>query len=282
MLTLGAALRQGTELLAQGGIAVPRLTAEVLLAHATHRDRAYLYAHSERPLSEVEWIHYGRYLHERLARKPTQYITHTQEFYGRSFYVSPAVLIPRPETEFLVELALQRLPRAAPIIDVGTGSGAIAITVALESRALDRSTSVIGVDISPAALAVAVRNARSLDASVSWIAGDGLAAISDASAGLILSNPPYIAEADRESLPPEVGDWEPQVALFSGTDGLEFYRRLIPEAARVLEPRGSLVLEVGAGQSAEVRALFPITWEDIGSVKDLAGIDRVLHARKKF
>src|ERR1041385_665714 len=146
-MTVQAALLQGTKLLEEAGIAVPRLTAEVLLGHALGRDRSYLYGHPEHELTDLEWLHYGRYLHERLAGKPTQYITGRQEFYGREFRVNRDVLIPRPETEHVVEVAIKRLSRGARIIDVGSGSGAIAISVALELQ-----TPVFACDISPAAL----------------------------------------------------------------------------------------------------------------------------------
>ena len=149
-MTLQTALLQGTELLDNAAIPVPRLTAEVLLAHAVRSNRTYLYAHSERELKEVEWIHYGRYLHERLGGRPTQYITGRQEFYGREFRVNSAVLIPRPETEHLVETSIQQVARGSRIVDVGCGSGAIAISVALELN-----SPVIACDISPAALEVA-------------------------------------------------------------------------------------------------------------------------------
>src|SRR6516225_7553837 len=127
-MTVHAALLQGTKLLEDAGIAAPRLTSEVLLAHALHRDRTYLFAYPEHVLSEIEWIHYGRYLHERLGGKPTQYITGKQEFYGREFRVTPAVLIPRPETEHVVEAALELAPDARRILDAGAGSGALAVT----------------------------------------------------------------------------------------------------------------------------------------------------------
>src|SRR5262244_1600587 len=149
-MTLQQALAQGTKLLEEGSIAAPRLTAEVLLAHALHADRSFLYAHTEQELREVEWIHYGRYLHERLKGKPTQYITGCQEFYGREFRVTPDVLIPRPETELVVETALMVGRGARRIVDAGCGSGAIAVTLQLETGAL-----VSGTDISAAALTVA-------------------------------------------------------------------------------------------------------------------------------
>ena len=210
-MTLGDALRQGTELLERSEISVPRLTAEVLLAHAVKCDRTYLFAHPEQELREVEWIHYGRYLHERLNRKPTQYITRVQEFYGRPLYVTPEVLIPRPETEHLIEVALALATTPGRIIDVGAGSGAIAITLALET-----GKPAFAIDISPQAIAVAVHNARSLSAEVAFFCADSLTACASAIASLIVSNPPYVASADRDSLEPEVREWEPELALFAG------------------------------------------------------------------
>src|SRR5689334_1341993 len=134
-MTIQTALLQGTQLLEDANIAVPRLTAEVLLGHAMRVSREYFYAHPEQELREVEWLHYGRYLHERLGGKPTQYITKRQEFYGRDFRVTPDVLIPRPETEHVVETALHLTPAARRVLDIGTGSGALAITLALELHA---------------------------------------------------------------------------------------------------------------------------------------------------
>src|ERR1041384_4614393 len=134
-MTVQTALLQGTKLLEDAGIAVPRLTAEVLLSHALHRERVYLFAHPEQELAEVEWLHYGRYLHERMQGKPTQYITRRQEFYGRDFRVTPDVLIPRPETEHVVETALEVAKGAARVLDVGTGSGALAVTLRMETGA---------------------------------------------------------------------------------------------------------------------------------------------------
>src|ERR1043165_4792511 len=127
-MTVQTALLQGTTLLEEAGIAVPRLTAEGLLAHALRRERVYLFGHPEHELAEVEWLHYGRYLHERLKGKPTQYITNRQEFYGREFRVTPDVLIPRPETEHVVEVALSVARGSKRLLDVGTGSGALAVT----------------------------------------------------------------------------------------------------------------------------------------------------------
>src|SRR5437660_5567782 len=141
-LAIQTALLQGVKLLEEGAIGVPRLTAEVLLAHALRRERSYLYAHPEEQLSEVAWLHYGRFLHERLQGKPTQYITGRQEFYGRDFRVTPDVLIPRPETEHLIQAGLARIRPGDIVLDVGAGSGAIAITLALETKARVLATDI--------------------------------------------------------------------------------------------------------------------------------------------
>src|ERR1700722_9297440 len=176
MLDVGTALLQGAKLLEDSGVIAPRLTAEVLLIHALHRDRAYLYTYPERELTEIEWLHYGRYLHQRLNRTPTQYITRTQEFYGRPFLVTPDVLIPRPETEHVVEAALSAGKNARRFLDVGCGSGAIAITLQLETGA-----EVSATDISLSALGVAATNAARLGGRVSLIACDLVSAIRDSS-----------------------------------------------------------------------------------------------------
>jgi release factor glutamine methyltransferase len=272
-MTLHTALLQGTELLANGAIAAPRLTAEVLLSHAVRSNRSYLYAHAERELKEVEWIHYGRYLHERLGGKPTQYITGRQEFYGREFRVNPAVLIPRPETEHLVEIAVKRLAAGSRIIDVGCGSGAIAISVALELH-----TSVVACDISPAAIDVARRNAANLGARVDFVASDLLSAFAPRSLDAVLSNPPYVPLRAREGLQREVRDFEPAVALFGGPDGNEIYIRLVNESARVLKPGGLLMMELGFGSLDAVLAMTQTGWQDVTVTDDLAGIPRVLSA----
>jgi release factor glutamine methyltransferase len=183
-MTIHTALLQGTKLLEDDAVIAPRLTAEVLLTHALHRDRSYLYAHPEEELAEVAWIHYGRYLHERLKGKPTQYITGRQEFYGRDFRVTPDVLIPRPETEHLVEASIARIKADDLLLDVGTGSGAIAITLALETRAR-----VIATDISAAALGVAQSNAERLSAGVHFLHSDLVAAFRDHSIDVLVSNP---------------------------------------------------------------------------------------------
>ena len=236
-------------------------------------DRTYFYAHPEQELTEIHWIHYGRYLHERKAGKPTQYITGKQEFYGRDFKVTPAVLIPRPETELVVEAVLKRL-KDGRVADVGTGSGAIAITLARESQ-----LEVIATDISPEALATAKQNCGRDFSRVSFLQTDLLAAIAPRSLDAVISNPPYVPERDRETLQPEVRDWEPHQALFAGPDGLDIYRRLIPEAERVLKPGGLLAMEIGLGQAEAVKALLA-NWQNVQIEPDLAGIPRVVTADK--
>jgi len=273
-MTLHEALLQGTKLLEDAGIAAPRLTAEVLLCHAIHAERPFLYAHPERELREVEWIHYGRYLHERLTGKPTQYITGRQEFYGREFRVTPDVLIPRPETELVVETALEVGRGARRIVDVGAGSGAIAVTLQLEAHA-----TVYGTDISSAALAVAAENAKKLGARVEFLCCDLMSAIASRSMDVIVSNPPYVPEAERASLQREVRDHEPEMALFAGPTGFEIYERLVAEAERVLCPGSWMVLELGYKSRDRVLGMFGPRWRDVRVVPDLAGIPRVLAAR---
>jgi release factor glutamine methyltransferase len=273
-MTLQTALLQGTQLLQEAAISAPRLTAEVLLAHALHRERVYLYAHPEEELTELAWIHYGRYLHERLNGKPTQYITGRQEFYGREFRVTPDVLIPRPETEHLVQASLARIRPDDVVLDVGTGSGAIAITLALETKAR-----VLGADISTNALSVAAANARVLSAHVNFFASDLVDAIADHSIDVLISNPPYVPKTDHPALQREVRDYEPHAALFAGPTGLEIYERLVADAPRVLRPDGWLLFELGYNSLEPVRLMLQSGWNEITVEHDLAGLPRVLAAR---
>lgn len=214
----------------------------------------------------------------RAAREPVAYLTGTREFYGRPFAVTPDVLIPRPETELLVQEALAVLPRdrSARVLDVGTGSGCIAITIALERPDVD----VVATDRSPAALEVARRNAHALGARVTFVEAD---LCGDArGVDVVVSNPPYVAARERETLDADVRDYEPPLALFGGEDGLDVLRRLIPAAAGALNPGGWLLLEIGAGQADLVRRLVTsstLVWD--AERRDWQDIARVVRARSK-
>jgi len=273
-MTIQTALVQGTKLLEDGVVSAPRLTAEVLLSHALHKERVFLYSHPEEELAEVAWLHYGRYLHQRLQGKPTQYITKRQEFYGREFRVTPDVLIPRPETELVVEFALGFVKAGARVVDVGCGSGAIAVTVALERRC-----EVIASDISWGALRVARENAGRLGAAVQFVHTDLLLGLRKGSIDVIISNPPYVPERDADGLQREVRDFEPHLALFGGLEGNEIYERLIAQAEKTLRPGGTLVVELGYRSLDSVRAMLGSRWQDVAVSDDLAGIPRALAAR---
>jgi release factor glutamine methyltransferase len=273
-LTIKTALQQGTALLDEAGVSAPRLTAEVLLSHALRRERVYLYGHPEQELTELAWIHYGRYLHQRISGKPVQYITGRQEFFGRDFIVNPDVLIPRPETEHVVAAAIERLQARDTVIDVGCGSGAIGVTLALEKPVV-----VFASDISAPALRVADANARALSAGVHFLRSDLLACFAPRSVNMVVSNPPYVGLDEQDGLQREVRDHEPHVALFGGPEGTEVYERLIADAQRVLRSGGWLILELGWKSQDRVSNMLRAGWADITAVADLAGIPRVLCAR---
>ena len=287
-MTLGEALRQGTELLTAGKVPSARLNAEVLLMHAARCDRTHLFAHSERRLTDSEWVHYGRYLKERLEGKPSQYITGHQEFWGLEFLVNPSVLIPRPETELVVEVALEilqaRFPNGcgATIADVGTGSGCIAIALATELP----EARLIALDQSREALETAQTNAERLSVAsrITFFQSDLL----EVSSGdplpecqMVVANPPYVSTLDTSNVMPEVHRYEPPMAVFAGESGLEAYSRLIPLASGKLATGGSLVLELGYDVEEGVRKLLTGgKWDELAWRKDLAGITRVVSARR--
>jgi release factor glutamine methyltransferase len=272
-MNIRTALLQGCRLLEDEGVAAPRLTAEVLLAHALGRAREYLYSHPEEELAHNPWLHFGRYLHERLRGRPTQYITGRQEFYGREFQVRPGVFIPRPETEHLIETALRLASDARAVLDAGCGSGAIAVTLSIEMK-----RPVFATDVSRQALAATADNARRLGADVRCVRCDLTSAIGARSLDLLVSNPPYIPEVERDGLPREVRDYEPATALFGGPEGLDPYRCLILDAARVLRPGGRVIFEIGYRQADAVRSMFDERWSGTEVVTDLAGLPRVLTA----
>jgi release factor glutamine methyltransferase len=275
MIDIRTAIAQGAELLENSGIRDPRPTAQLLLAHALNRDRAYLYTYPERELTTVEWIHFGRYIHERLGGKPVQHILKSAEFYGRPFRITPDVLIPRPETEHVVERALALASSSSRIVDVCTGSGILAITLALELKPAFTAAS----DISAPALAVARSTASALGARVEFVLCDLMDSL-DAPFDLIVANPPYIPSATIETLDAEVRDHDPRIALDGGPDGLDLYRRLIPQALTHLAPGGWLIMEIGFDQGESVPSLFGPGWSSLQVTNDLAGHPRVVEARR--
>lgn len=260
------------------GVDNPRLDAEVLLSCLLGTDRLHLYVHFDQPLEPAELAAFREMVKQRAARQPVAYITGKKEFMGLEFQVSPAVLIPRPDTEILVEAALARLApdAAAVILDIGTGSGAILVGT-LARRPACRGT---GVDISAAALAVArVNAARLLPAGQATFVQADLFAGMDRRFDAILSNPPYITRQEMNELAPEVRR-EPAGALCGGEDGLDYYRRLVAEGLEHLTPDGFMALEVGLGQAAAVAALGEASgWQTETILPDYAGIDRVVVLR---
>jgi release factor glutamine methyltransferase len=255
----------------------PRRDAELILAHVLGCDPTALLTHPERLLSANEADGFESLLKRRLANEPVQYLTGEQEFFGLLFEVSPNVLIPRPETEHLVEAVLKRFDRDANlrIVDVGTGSGAIAIALA---HALPRSR-VTALDLTPSVLEVARRNAErhGVIDRITLLQSDLLAAAGSTEFDVVVSNPPYIA--DGEKLEPQVANYEPRSALYAGPTGLEVYERLIPQARTVLKPRGWLMMEIGYGQQPALQTLLG-GWSEVSFVPDLQGIARVVHAQK--
>lgn len=252
----------------------PRRTAESLLGFVIGCERSLLFAHPERELSFEEAERFAGLVTRSMGGEPTQYILGVREFFGRDFEVNPAVLIPRPETELLVEAVLEKSTENARVLDVGAGSGCIAVTLACERPAWK----VYATDISEQALAVAERNARRLETQVEFRLGDLTEPFAGEAFDVVVSNPPYVAERDRPTLSREVRR-EPETALFAGEDGLDVYRRLIPAAMRVLKPGGLLALELGYDSLPGVLALLE-GWDDIETRPDLAGITRIALARR--
>jgi len=255
-----------------------------LLRHAMGISHAALLADPGRVLTADQQAAYDAMILRRAANEPIQYITGEQEFYGLLLQITPAVLVPRPETELLVEAVLAEVTQAElrpalRILDVGTGSGAIAIALA---HHLPRAQ-ITAVDLSAAALEVAASNAayHALAGRIHFIESDLLEALAsgEASWDVIVSNPPYVPTEDRAGLHPQVRDYEPGVALFAGADGLDIYRRLIPQARAALLPDGLLALEIGQGQKEAVAALLS-GWNELRFVDDLQQIARIALARR--
>ncbi|WP_376696704.1 peptide chain release factor N(5)-glutamine methyltransferase [Wenzhouxiangella sp. EGI_FJ10305] len=270
--TVGAALGTAATLLGQ------RLEAELLLAHAVGRERAWLYAHADEPIAADQWRICRDLFRQRLEGWPVAYLLERREFYGRPFQIGEGVLIPRPETELLIDIALNLpLPESARAVDVGTGSGCVALTLAAERP----DWQITATDISAEALAIAARNRDQLGLDpVELICGDLFEPVEERLFELIVSNPPYVAEEDPHL---ELGDvrFEPRRALAAGPDGLYIIRRLVPESWGRLQGGGWLLIEHGYDQAEAVRLLLERTgFAAVQSHRDLAGIERATAGMK--
>jgi release factor glutamine methyltransferase len=259
------------------GVGAPRLDAQILLAHVLGRDRVFLYTHFDQPLKQDELAGYRGLIQRRLAGEPVAYLVGKKEFRSLELTVDARVLVPRPDSETLVDVALGLVGESGRVVDVGTGSGAIALALKHERPSLE----VLAIDRSPDAAAVARGNAERLQLAVEVLEGDLLApAAGRGPFALVVSNPPYIPSADVAGLAPEVRR-EPHAALDGGADGLVYIRRLVADAPALLAADGAVALEVGAGQAPAVAALFAADgrYQPATLTRDLGGIERVVAAR---
>ena len=278
MATVAALIDEASRILAAVGVESSRLDAELLLAHVLGKARRWLWTYPDVQISAKDEAAFVVLLERRRRREPLPYLLGEWEFYGRSFTVSPAVLVPRPETELLVEAVLSWARRhdAALMVDVGTGSGVIAVTCALELTA----ARFYAIDLSVDALAMAQANAErhGVAERITWLQGDLLQpvrAMGGPPVDAIVANLPYIAEEEMSSLMPEVRDYEPRMALAAGAGGLQLIRRLIEESPAILRSGGLLAMELGCGQAEQVSAILQDGgWQEIRIIEDYAGIPR--------
>lgn len=276
--TIGRVVRWATDDFRAKGIESPRLEAELLLAYVLGVDRMRILLDQDRPLTPDELARFREVIKRRRAREPVAYIRGEREFYGRVFRVDRRVLIPRPDTEILVETALRRTQHIAMsgrMLDLCTGSGCVATTFALERP----TWQVTGTDISEGAIEVARDNAHRLGAiwNVRWLVGDLFEPIGDERFDLVTANPPYIPASEAPQLSPDIREHEPHLALFGGDDGLSISARIIREAPRHLRKRGVLAMEVGAGQADEVASLFEKAgFVEVEKARDYGGHERVV------
>ena len=282
-VSLRDALTSAVKLLTAAHVPSPQMNAELLLRSTLDVDRAYLYAHPERKLTTDEQTRYVETLTQRARGIPAQYITGHQEFWGMDLIVNPAVLIPRPETEHVIETVLARVGQApAPatirIVDVGTGSGCIALALAKELPQAE----IHATDISAAALEVARANAarHQLENRIQLQETDLLDGFDLASFDFVVSNPPYVGESERDQVQLEVRKFEPRNAVFAGPTGLEVIERLIPQAHPTLKPRGWLIMEI-SGTIVEGVKRRLARWNEIRITSDLQGVPRVASAQKR-
>lgn len=282
MSSIAEKLRAANEILQLSGITESRREASSLLALALEKDTTFLIAHPEYELSGAEATRFQDFLQRRARREPFQHIAGRQEFYGLDFEVIRDVLIPRPETELIVEEGIEILRgrEISRFCEVGIGSGCIAVSILHRIE----TARAIGLDISPKALEVTIRNAAAhsvlnrLELKIS----DIFEALKSEKFDLIVSNPPYIPIADIENLQPEVRDFEPLAALTDGADGLSIIKKIIAEAPKFLNENGFLLMEIGFGQADKAREMFePKIWQNINILPDLQGIPRMLKAKIK-
>lgn len=278
--TVSGLLAEARARLAAAGVDAPATDARVLLAHVLGFSAARVLAAGETPVAPADAARFRALVARRAAREPVAYLVGVREFYGLPLLVTPAVLVPRPETEGVVAAVLERLPPAPRVWDAGTGSGAIAVAVAV-ARADAR---VVASDRSPAALSVCAANARrhGVSSRVRPVLADWLDAAADASLDVVASNPPYVPTEELAGLPPEIRDYEPRAALDGGPDGLDGLRRVVSGARRALRRGGRLAAEVGPGQADAALGLVRAAggWDEAAVLPDLAGLPRVLVARR--
>jgi release factor glutamine methyltransferase len=279
--TIGRVLSWTKQYFADKGVEQARLDAEVLLSHVLGMDRLHLYVRFDQPLLPEELAAFRAMVLRRAAREPVAYILGCKEFMGLEFFVSPDVLVPRPDTELLVEACETRLQEMleASILEIGPGSGAVVISLLKRQPQWQAAA----VELSPQAAAIVRKNAKrhEVETRLQLYEGDLFAPVAGRQFDAVVSNPPYIPEADLEGLQPEVHR-EPRMALAGGVDGLDFYRRLVQEGGGYVRPGGWLLLEVGIGQAKEVAQLgMRSGWQVDAILPDYAGIERVVALRKQ-
>jgi len=273
-------LKKATEILGESGVAEARREANSLLAFVLQKDRTFLIAHSEYELSDEETSRFNDVLQRRKQREPFQYIVRKQEFYGLDFFVTKDVLIPRPETELIVESAIEILQNKenSRFLEIGVGSGCISVSILYQNR----TATATGLDISENALQIALRNAQTHKVSerLKLKISDVFAELEAEKFDLIVSNPPYIPSEDFDELQLEVRDFEPQIALTDGKDGLSIVEKIIKDAPKFLKSEGFLLMEIGIDQSNAVREMFSTEiWNHVEFINDLQNIPRMLKAR---
>jgi release factor glutamine methyltransferase len=278
--SIAEVIREASQILERAGVPEARREAGSLLSFVIGKDRTFLIAHAENERDDREVDQYREVVERRAAGEPLQYITGVQDFFGREFRVTPNVLIPRPETELLVETALEVSKTATEICDIGTGSGCIALTLLCELK----DARAVAVDKSPAALEVAKFNAQNLSVAdrVEFVVSDCFDALGNREFELIVSNPPYVSASVISGLQREVRDHEPLVALSPGPDGLTVIRRLIHEAPAFLKQNGHLMMEIGFDQGEAVQQLIDASvWQSLEIRPDLQCIPRIVVLRKR-